>query len=141
MSPRHSMRSPRGKSIAEKIADRKKAALEALKREQDVAKAEVKERERLAKEKELQRLERKMAQNAAEAASKAVEQSEAPLHSSIEDIACMNGRMKRHKIHRKTWCCIKNAALRREPELDSEKLEHQLEAGTCMEARHGPSCY
>ena len=39
--------------------------------------------------------------------------------------------------HREAWCCVHKAALRRGPELDSEK-SLQLEQGTYVEARRSP---
>ena len=51
--------------------------------------------------------------------------------------SAMHTLTEEHNSPHKAWCCVKNAALRRGPELDSEK-SLQLEQGTYVEARRSP---
>ena len=57
-------------------------------------------------------------------------------------LSAMHTMTEEHNSPHKVWCCVKNAALRRGPELDSEKIlvGQQLEKGTHVEARHSPDC-
>ena len=54
--------------------------------------------------------------------------------------SAMHTLTEEHNSPHKVWCCVKNVALRRGPELDSEKIPgQQLEKGTHVEARHSPN--
>ena len=66
-----------------------------------------------------------------------VEQHGAAEHSAAGDCGAHSIRQQQSRPASKAWCCVKNAALRCGPELDSEKVVgQQLEKGTHVEARH-----